>query len=329
VRGLVFRGKREAEFLEHLEELRQRLIRCVIYIAVGMIATWAFRGFLIHLLQAPLQQAAQGFHQHIEFMILKPWEGFTLSVNIALVGGIILSFPLTFMEAWLFVEPALEPQERKWVVPLLPAAFALFLSGVAFCYWLSPRTLTILLRFNITLGAELKYVLADYLGFILKLMVVFGVMFELPLLVMFLSAVGIVRYSWWAAQWRMAIVIMAIAAAIVTPTPDAVTMSFLCGPMIALYLLSLGLAWFVDKHRREEREAKQRPAGGAPVTADAEADATVVESPWRAPAALPETGEAAGAEEAEGDEASDEDDHAPPPDDTGTAEPPNSTVWTD
>ena len=338
----MLRGKREAEFLEHLEELRQRLIRCIIYIAVGTAATWAFRGSLIGLLQTPLQVAAQGFHQHVEFMILKPWEGFTLSINIALVGGIILSFPLTFMEAWLFVEPALEPHERKWVVPLLPAAFALFCSGVAFCYWLSPRTLAILLRFNATLGAEFKYVLADYLGFILKLMVVFGAMFELPLIVMFLSAVGIVRYSWWAAKWRMAIVLIAVIAAVVTPTPDAVTMSFLCGPMVGLYLLSLGLAWIVDKNRREEREQQRQGAKPGPAPAEATEAAPATESPWRAPAALPETSEQTAAMDAPGEvadttpaddsalgDAPSNDGEAPSP---GNADPSgrtDETVWTD
>jgi sec-independent protein translocase protein TatC len=250
------RDRKEATFLEHLEELRRRLIRCFIYVAVGTALSWTSKGTLMEVAQAPLQQAGRmAGVGAVEMKIFQVAGGFTLSMSIAAVAGIILAAPLWLMELWLFIEPALEDHERKWVVPLLPAAVVLFLSGVSFCYWLSPRAFAILLKFQADLGAKPELMLDSYLVFFLRLLLVFGAMFEMPLVIMFLAAIGVVKSAWLLKQWRIAVVLIAIAAAVLTPTPDAVTMSFLGGPLIGLYFLSILLARIVEKRRgRSEPE---------------------------------------------------------------------------
>jgi len=258
------RDRKEASFLEHLEELRQRLIRCIIYIAVGMAAAWFVKGQLMDVVRAPLERGAEMAGVHPTLILTEVAAGLIVSIQVAAVAGIILASPLWLMEAWLFIEPALEDHERRWVVPLLPAAVLLFLSGVVFCYWLSPRAFSILLGFQLKMiGTEASPILElrNYLTLFLRLLLVFGAMFELPLVTMFLSAVGIVKSEFLARHWRIAVVLIAVVGAIVTPTPDAVTLSFLLGPMFGLYALSVLLARLVEKGRRKRQsEAAPPPA---------------------------------------------------------------------
>lgn len=267
------RDRKEATFLEHLEELRQRLIRCFIYVTVAAIVTFAIRHQLMELAQYPIYRAGElAGIGNIEFKEFRPAGALVLSFHIAFVAGIILASPLWLLEAWMFIEPALEDHERKWVVPLLPFAVFLFISGVGFCYWMCPRAFAILLKFQRDLGVAPEFILRDYLTFFLRLLLIFGVMFELPLVIMFLSAVGIVRSEYLAKHWRIAVVVIAVACAIVTPTPDAVTLLFLAGPMVGLYLLSIVLARFVEKGRkrgaaisdRERVASAQAPASPEP-----------------------------------------------------------------
>jgi sec-independent protein translocase protein TatC len=247
------RDRKEQTFLEHLEELRQRLIRCFLWVFLAAAATWVVRHQLMQLCQAPIYSGAElaGISTP-EFKAFGPAEALVLSFQIALVAGVILASPLWLLEAWGFIEPALEDHERKWIVLLLPFAVLLFLAGVAFCYWMCPRAFSILLRFQKDLNVAPEFILKDYLTFFLRLLLIFGVMFELPLVIMFLSAVGIVKSDFLARHWRIAVVIIAVVCAFVTPTPDAVTLFFLAGPMIGLYLLSIFLARLVEKGRREK-----------------------------------------------------------------------------
>jgi len=254
------RNRREATFLEHLEELRQRLIRGFLYVAGATALCWFARKTLMAVALAPLRQAGEiaGVGE-VKVKIFEIAGGLVMSLHLAMVAGIILSAPLWLMELWLFIEPALEDHERKWVVVLLPAAVLLFIFGVGFCYWMGPRAFAILLGFQKDLGAAPEFMLQSYLVFFLRLLLIFGAMFELPLVVMFLSAVGLVKSSWLLKHWRIAVVLIAIAAAILTPTPDAVTMSLLGGPLVGLYFLSILLARMVEK-RRDRRQAAERAA---------------------------------------------------------------------
>jgi len=131
---------KELSFWDHLEELRWRLVRMVVYIVVAAAATWIFREQLLAMLQYPAMAGAEmAGLEEFSFRIFEAPGGFILMMQIALVAGLILAAPGVIIEMWLFIEPALEPGERKWVVLVVPLAIILFLGGVVFCYWISPR----------------------------------------------------------------------------------------------------------------------------------------------------------------------------------------------
>ncbi|MGD9497287.1 MAG: twin-arginine translocase subunit TatC [Armatimonadota bacterium] len=245
----------EMSFWDHLEVLRWHIVRMVAYVVVAAAASWVFREQLLTLLRYPAEAGARmAGIEDFSFRIFETAGGFILMMQIALVAGLIVAAPLIVLELWWFVRPALEPHERRWVYLVVPLASVLFLGGVSFCYWIAPRAFAFFFRFNEGLGVDVELTLQPYLHFLMRLLLVFGLAFELPLVLGFLSAVGIVTQAQLLGYWRHAVVVIFIFAAVATPTTDPATMSFLAGPMIALYLLSVVLAGAVGKRREGERE---------------------------------------------------------------------------
>lgn len=246
---------KEMGFWDHVEELRQRLIRSVIYVAVASVAAWFFRTPLLRALEYPaLEGARRAGIEDFSFRIFEAAGGFMLMVQIALVGGIVLASPLLTMELWGFLSPALHPHERRWVMWALPTATALFLLGVVTCYWIAPAAFAFFFRFNLTLGVRPELTLAPYLYFFMRLALVFGVLFELPLFLMILGAAGLISSGGLLRQWRAAVVGIFIVAAVATPTGDALTMTVLAAPMVVLYVLSVVLVRMVEKKRLADEE---------------------------------------------------------------------------
>ncbi len=271
------RGKKEVSFFEHLDELRMRLLRMAIYTAAGMALAWTARAPLLALLQEPAHIGAQQAGlEELPFRIFEPAAGFVLMMQIALVAGVIIASPLIFMELWLFIRPALEPREKRFVIWLLPAATVLFMGGVLFCYVISPRAFAFFFNINQSMGVEVELTLQPYLYFLLRLLLVFGLSFELPLVLMFLGAVGMVKATQLLVFWRYAVVIIFIAAAIATPTTDPVTMLFMAGPLVVLYAISIGLVRLVEKRpadaEPEDDEAYYPPPYDELVADDDSAD---------------------------------------------------------
>ena len=243
--------RKEASFFEHLEELRMRILRMLIYVAAGTALAWTIRSPLLEVLRLPAEIGAQQAGiEELPFRIFEPAAGFILMMQIALVAGLILAAPLIFMEMWLFIKPALELHEKRYVFWLLPAATILFGGGVVFCYFISPRAFAFFFHINQSMGVEVELTLQPYLYFLLRLLLVFGLSFELPLVLMFLGVVGIVRATGLLLWWRYALVAIFIVAAVATPTTDPVTMLFMAGPLVLLYALSIGLVRLVEKRPR-------------------------------------------------------------------------------
>ena len=240
--------RKERSFFEHAEELRNRLLRMVAYVGGGMVVSWVWRTPLLNLLRLPAETGARlaGLDE-LPFRIFEPAGGFVLLVQIALVAGLIIACPLIFMELWLFIEPALQRHERRYVIWMLPAATGLFLGGVFFCYCISPRVFAFFFRINQSIGVDVELTLKPYLYFLLRLLLMFGLAFELPLVLMFLGFVGLINSGFLLRWWKHAIVIIFITAAVATPTPDPVNLLFMAGPMVVLYALSIGLVRLVEK----------------------------------------------------------------------------------
>jgi len=262
--------EKEATFFDHLEELRARLGRSILYIVGGMAAAWVFRSGLLMFLEYPARVAAQRVGIDLPFRIFEPAGGFVLMMVIALVAGVVISSPLWFMELWLFIEPALKPHEKRYVIFMLPLAVGLFVGGVAFCYFISPRAFEFFFRINQSMGVDVELTLKPYLYFLLRLLLAFGAAFELPLILMFLGYVGIVNSRSLARWWRHAVVGIFIFAAIVTPTTDPFTMTFMAVPLIALYGLSILLVKIVEK--RQSIQTTQQAVTSKAATADEEWD---------------------------------------------------------
>jgi sec-independent protein translocase protein TatC len=249
------RRREEATFFEHLDELRVRIGRSLLYITCGMIAAVHFRTPLLTLLEQPARVAAK--HAGLEelpFLIFEPTGGFVLVFVMAFVVGVVISSPLWLLEGWLFIEPALERHERRYVVFMLPAATALFVGGVAFCYVIAPRAFEFFFKINQSLGVRVELTLVPYLYFLLRLLLGFGFSFELPLVLMFLGRVGLVNSRWLLRFWRHAVVVIFIFSAVVTPTVDPFTMTIMALPLSALYFLSIILVRAVEKKRAKDAE---------------------------------------------------------------------------
>ncbi len=265
------RDPREMDFFEHLEELRNRILRSLAYLIVGMVVAWFLRedifAFVRHPLDVAIDPSAWPPGREPDLIGDKVTTGFVFAFQVAFFGGIMLAFPLIALEAWLFIEPALLDHERKYALIVLPFSVLLFVGGVGFCYTIAPIGIKFLLGFQ--KGFEMRPLLnlVEYMRFIIRLFIIFGLVFQLPLVLMFLSFVGLVSSRQLIEKWRYAVVAIFIIAAIATPTTDPFTMTVMAGPVVALYGLSILLAMLVERGRRrreaEEAEAERRERAAA------------------------------------------------------------------
>lgn len=219
--------------LEHLNELRIRLTWAVAGLVVGTVISFAFARPLLEFLIAPYNAQLQ---------VIGPTENIETFFKVALVSGAILSMPWILYQIWLFVVPALEPQERRFVYVFVPSAFILFLLGIAFSWLvLLPAAIDFLANFMPSIFVT-EWRANEYISFTTTFLFWIGVSFELPLIFYLLARAGILTATTLREQWRVAVVGIAVLAAAVTPSIDPVTMLLTMIPLLILYVLSIGLA---------------------------------------------------------------------------------------
>ncbi|HEX6308891.1 MAG TPA: twin-arginine translocase subunit TatC [Longimicrobiales bacterium] len=237
----------EMPFFDHLEELRWRIIWSLAALVAGTgVGFWAALRFdLLSLLKRPLDPYVDG----AQLLALSVTSPFMIHFQIALTVGVVLAAPIIAYQIWAFLAPALTKREKRSIVPALYLGAVLFCIGVAVAYmYVLPMTLKFLGSFQ---SESLTWALTVdfYFGFVLKLLVAFGVMFELPVVVMILATLGLVTSKFLASKRRYAIAAMAVAAVLITPG-DAITASiFMMGPLMLLYELSILLAKLVERGR--------------------------------------------------------------------------------
>ncbi|MCC6485522.1 MAG: twin-arginine translocase subunit TatC [Armatimonadetes bacterium] len=237
-------SEKELELLEHLAELRTRLLRCLLYVTLGAIIAFFYFDPLYDFLLKP---AMVVLHQlHTRMLMTSFLQGFTLTVQVSVVGGLVLAAPFVTAELWFFILPALNKQERKAVLFVGPLSVVLFALGVFLCYVGMPRAFAWFALY-IPPGTTLQPEVGRTLIFTVQMYLAFGLMFEMPVLLMFLGAVGIVNSRMMLRLWREATVAIAFIAAVVTPSNDALTMMMMAVPMVGLYFLSIGLVKMVEK----------------------------------------------------------------------------------
>ena len=259
------------ELTEHLGELRTRIVRSLVYVTVGMIGTWVYFNTFYMLLTKPIQPVLKKLGT--EFLMTGITDPFVFRMQVCAIAGIAFAAPLITIEMWGFISPGLTAEEKrpiKWVAPL---SVLLFIAGVATTYLILPRTLTYLAGF-VPKGAKLMPSLTQSLVFIVKMYLACGLMFELPVVLLFLGKVGVVTSRGLFEFWRQAVVLIAILAAVLTPSGDFFTMSVVAAPVVVLYLLSIILVRFVEdrsgglaeeeshvEEHKEEREEELAEAG--------------------------------------------------------------------
>ncbi len=236
-------------FLEHLEELRMVLIHVIVACAIGAIAGWVLAPRVLEDL------IARTVHRAI---VLSPLEALNERIKLTLIIGLVVAAPYVFYRLWQFIVPGLLKRERRMILPMAMMSMVLFGLGVWTAYgYLVPLVIQVLDQFT-TKSMVMQIQLSTLLGFFYNISLACGVVMQLPLVCMALTAMGLVTPQFLLRQWRYAIVIVFFVTAIITPG-DVVSAQIIMGiPMTALYFLSVGLSWFVAR-RRSESSAKEVP----------------------------------------------------------------------
>src|SRR6202046_223720 len=243
-------------FLDHLEELRTRLVYSIAAVAVGFFACWWKVEKIYDVMQRPIMKALRDNGMSEKLLYLNPTEPFNLYLKIAALAGLFLTSPFVLYQVWMFISPGLYRNEKRYVVPFMSSTIFLFMAGGYFGYRIVyPRALDFLISFGrqfqpmITIG--------EYTSLFLSIILGMGLIFEMPILIFFLALMGMITAGFMWKNFRYAILLIFIVAAIVTPTPDILSMCIFAAPMVALYGISIGSAWMVHPTQRRAREEKK------------------------------------------------------------------------
>ncbi len=236
-------------FFEHLSELRKRLVYSLIAIGVGAMVGFTVAEKMLDLISLPMVHALRAEHVADKLIYTSPTGVVGLIIHLGFYLGLVIASPFVFYQIWLFVAPGLYKHERRAVVTFVVSSVGLFLAGIAFGYFvLLPPVLEFLIGFQGPFRPLIS--INEYFDLTLFLLVGLGVVFELPVLIFFLSLIGVAtpRFLW--KNMRYAILLITIVAAIVTPTPGATTMLIFMAPMILLYLAGIGVSYLVVRSKR-------------------------------------------------------------------------------
>ena len=243
-------------FLDHLEELRRRIVYSIAAVALGFFACWWKVEKIYDIMQRPIMDALRNNGMSEKLVYLNPTEPFNLYLKIAALAGLFLTSPFVLYQVWMFISPGLYRNEKRYVVPFMVSTIALFSAGGYFGFKIVyPAALNFLISF----GKQFQPMITikEYTELFLSIILGMGLIFEMPILVFFLALMGIVTAGWMWKNFRYSILIIFIVAAIVTPTTDILNMCIFAAPMIALYALSIGIAYFVHPTQRSARREKQ------------------------------------------------------------------------
>ena len=241
----------EAPFLDHLEELRWRLIKSLAAIVVLSFVAFYYSDYLFKALWYPLNHAVPELKIHY----FKVTEGFTTRIKLAIVGGAAGASPIVFYQLWKFVLPGLYDREAKVVMPIVFASTFFFFLGTVFCYFvLLPYGLNFFYT-QAPAGTEPTLMMSDYLSFILTLLLAFGAVFQLPVIAFFLGRIGLISSSFLAKGRRYAAVIIAILAAIITP-PDVISQLGIGVPLYILYEISIIVVKLTGRAEKRKSDVK-------------------------------------------------------------------------
>lgn len=234
----------EMSLMEHLTELRYRLLVSLAAVALGAVVAWFFSQRLYDLLTLPVVRLLPEDADRLHFLSLT--EPFILYMKVAALAGLFLASPVVIYQLWMFIAPGLYRNERRYVIPVVGASVLCFLGGAAFGYLV---LFPVMAGFFLGMGAEFRQMLTvgNLFGFLIRTLLGCALIFEWPIVVFFLARLGIVTGGGMLRNFRYAILIIFVVAAVVTPTPDMATQTILAAPMLVLYLLGIVIAWVAGK----------------------------------------------------------------------------------
>jgi sec-independent protein translocase protein TatC len=236
--------------MEHLEELRKRLIHAILWLVAGIAVTAVFISRLIEIIQKPLTEVG------LKMTMTHPTDAIELDIKTAVVFGAIVASPFILYQLWLFISPGLYENEKKYVFPFMGSTIGLFLGGAWFGYrWVLPGAIKVLVM---GYGKNFTHMITidDYTGFFLAVILGLGICFELPILMFFLALFGIADAKFFLKQWQYAILIIFLISAVICPLPDPIGMCLFASPMLALYVMGILISWYVHPNRRKAKESK-------------------------------------------------------------------------
>lgn len=251
---------------EHIGELRTRLMRAALALLAGAIIAWVYREKLLAWIAQPYRNAwATKFpNEPLELQTLAPADVFVNYMQLSLVAGVVFAVPMIFYQLWAFVSPGLYAREKKYIIPFVLLSTTLFMSGVAFAYYVAfPFSFEYFFSLLGDVGGDSGIVLKSrptmeyYLDFSERMLLAFGFVFELPLFIAFLSMAGIVTPRQLIKFSRYAIIGSFIVGAFVTPGPEISSQAAVSGALVVLYFFSVGLAFIVGKKRDEPEDEKE------------------------------------------------------------------------
>ena len=252
---------------EHLGELRARLTRAAIGLLAGAVVCWTYREKLLAWLTIPYAAAwrARFPNEPIKLQTLAPADAFVNYMQLSLVGGVVIAAPIIFYQLWAFVSPGLYAREKKYIIPFVVFSTGLFLSGVAFAYYVAfpfsfQYFFSLLGEVDGNSGIQLTSMptMEYYLDFTTRMLLAFGGVFELPLFIAFMALAGIVTPMQLVRFSRWAIISCFIVGAFVTPGPEISSQIAVSGALVCLYFLSIGLSFLVAPKRSEDEPAKAK-----------------------------------------------------------------------
>ena len=243
-------NEEQMSFLDHLGELRKRLLWSFLAILVFFIPAYAFSNEIFDFLMKPL---IENLPEGSSLIFTRPTEGFTTYLKVSFFASVLLAIPFILYQAWKFVAPALYKKEKQIIIPFIFFGSLFFLLGAAFCYYVaSPPAFKFLLNEYSSEYVKAFPTISEALSFFMALIFGFGLVFEFPLIIFILARIGVVTSKWLREKRKYAIILSALIAAILTPTTDAISMMLMFVPIVVFYELGILVAWMFGKKKKEE-----------------------------------------------------------------------------
>jgi sec-independent protein translocase protein TatC len=237
--------------MEHLRELRARIVRSLLAVVVGTIVILAAYDPVKRFLTQPYRNLCStnpDFNCDGSLFALGPLDGFSARMKVAAYGGLILALPVLLWQIWQFVVPALSKKEKRYAVPFITSSLVLFAAGGTLAYWTLDRALEFLISWS---GSDVNqaYQITKYISLVTFMMLAFGVGFLSPVLLVFLQLANVLQPKTLIKQWRIALMLIFVGAAVITPSGDPFTLMALSGPLTILYFLSILVGWLLVRRR--------------------------------------------------------------------------------